>query len=142
MIFGTQRQSIRQLFFTSWQNYQQQQLLSPLETQVVDIILLHPEYHEIFSHEDKYIDKDYLPEFGETNPFLHLALHISIREQLATNRPNGIADIYQKLIQKIKDSHQVEHQMIDCLAESLWQAQRNNQMPNEQAYLDMLRDLL
>ena len=77
----------------------------------------------------------------KSNPFLHMGLHLAIREQVATDRPAGIAAIHRKLSRKSGDPHQAEHQMIDCLAESLWESQRNNQPPDELKYLERLQRL-
>ena len=86
--------------------------------------------------------KDYLPEAGETNPFLHMGLHLGLREQLQTNRPAGIQIIYKNLQQKLENQHTVEHQMMECLAQCLWEAQRNQSAPNEELYLEKLQHLL
>lgn len=137
MIFNPSRDELRQHYRKAWQKHLEKKLLSPLEAQIVDVVALHPEYQaEILS------DKHYIPEHGETNPFLHLGLHIAIQEQIQTNRPNGIVQLYKNLLTKHQDAHQVEHLMMDCLAESLWLAQRNQQAPDEIKYLQQLKDLL
>jgi hypothetical protein len=87
------------------------------------------------------LNKDYTPDAGKTNPFLHMGLHLGIREQIATNRPLGISSIYAALTAKIGDAHLAEHRMIDCLAETLWEAQGQNTAPDEQKYLDRLHHL-
>jgi hypothetical protein len=83
-----------------------------------------------------------VPEGGKTNPFLHMGLHLALREQLATNRPAGIADVFDQLQARSGDRHAAEHQALDCLAEALWTAQNNNTAPDEQDYLDSLKRLL
>ena len=136
-MFGTDRQQLRQMYRTAWQKFQQQQVLSPLEAQIVDVIKEHPEYHNFITQ----MDRDFLPETGESNPFLHMGLHLGLREQIATNRPKGINKIYKQLL-KIKDSsHDAEHNMIECLAEAMWSSQLNNQAPDETAYLKCLKKL-
>ena len=91
---------------------------------------------------EQHLDKDYNPELGQTNPFLHMALHISIQEQLGTQRPNGIIEIYQRLLEKLKDKHEVEHQMMACLSEMIWQSQQQQTLPDESQYLTCLNKLL
>ena len=88
------------------------------------------------------LDKDFTVEQGETNPFLHMGLHLGIREQVATDRPAGIRAVFEQLAAKTGDGHSAEHRMIDCLAEALWTAQRENRPPDEQEYLRQLRRLL
>jgi len=140
-MFTNDRKQIRQFYFQSWQKHLKQQRLDGLEQQIVDVILAHPEYQPIFGHPEQYDDKDFFAELGESNPFLHLGLHLSIREQIATNRPVGIQSIHETLLKKM-DTHDAEHLMIETLAEQLWQAQRKNVMPDESEYLENLRELL
>ncbi len=142
MYDDSDRRQSRQFFFDTWQKYQSKQALGPLEQQLLQIILQHPEYHFIFSQPEKYLEYEYLPELGETNPFLHMALHLSVLEQVSTNRPEGIREIYHALCKKSGSSLEAEHQMMGCIVESLWQAQRSGQMPNEANYLNQLRKLV
>jgi hypothetical protein len=113
--------------------------MSPLEAQITAVIESHPEYHGDITSDN--LDRDYMPDGGQTNPFLHMGLHLSIREQVATNRPAGIAGIHESLTAKTSDAHAAEHQMIECLAETLWDAQNQNAPPDEQKYLERLRRL-
>ena len=136
-MFGTDRNQLRQMYRTAWEKYQQQQLLSPLEAQIADVIKEHPEYHNFITQ----LDKDFVPETGESNPFLHMGLHLGLREQIATNRPKGINRIYNQLLKIKGSSHDVEHSMIECLAEAMWSSQQNNHPPDEAAYLKCLKKL-
>ncbi|WED42808.1 DUF1841 family protein [Legionella cardiaca] len=141
MFYGDNIQDTRQLFFSSWQKYRQKQPLLPLEQQIVDVIIAHPEYHALLET-PKQIEQSYFPEMGQTNPFLHMGLHLAIRDQVSTNRPAGISKIYQALLKKYGEQILVEHLMMERLAECLWQAQRDNNVPNEQNYLQGLKQLL
>lgn len=136
-MFGTDRNQLRQMYRTAWEKHQQQQLLSPLEAQIADVIKEHPEYHNFITQ----LDKDFLPETGESNPFLHMGLHLGLREQIATNRPKGINKIYKQLLKTKGSSHDAEHSMIECLAEAMWSSQQNNQPPDEVSYLKCLKKL-
>lgn len=135
-MFSNNRDELRQFYIDSWQKFQNQQALNPLEQQIVAVIQAHPEYHANLEQNNS-LQQDYFPEMGETNPFLHMGMHLGLREQLATNRPNGIQAIYQQL-QKKHGDHEAEHQMMECLAEAIWSAQKNNAMPDEVAYLTCL----
>jgi hypothetical protein len=141
MIFGQDRNQIRQLFFSAWQKYRTGQPTEPLEQLIGEIIAQHPEYHRELENPDSGLDKDYLPEAGQSNPFLHMGLHISIREQLSVDQPVGITSVYEKLMHKHNDAHTVEHMMMECLAEMIWDAQRNNTLPDESNYLACLKKL-
>jgi hypothetical protein len=137
-MFGNDRNQLRQMYKTAWDKFQQQQALSPLEAQIAAVVKEHPEYHGLISQ----LEKDYLPENGDTNPFLHMGLHLGLREQLSTDRPAGIRQIHQQLLAQTADAHAAEHRMIDCLAEAMWLSQSQQQPPDEAAYLQCLQDLL
>ncbi|MDX1573626.1 MAG: DUF1841 family protein [Methylophaga sp.] len=138
-MFGQDRDTLRQYYHQVWQKWQQQQPLSPLEKQIAVVIQEHPEYHAAFAN-PAHTQQEFFVENGQSNPYLHMGLHLAIREQVATNRPIGITDIYQLLLKKHNGEQlATEHLMMECLAESIWQAQRNQQMPDEAAYLQALR---
>lgn len=138
-MFGQDRTELRQMFFTAWKKYQNKQLMEPLEAVVAKIIELHPEYHALLENQTAELDKDYTPEMGQTNPFLHMAMHISIQEQLSTKRPTGIEQLHQSMLKKNKDPHETEHLMMECLGKMLWEAQSQNRMPDENNYLNCLK---
>lgn len=141
-MFGNDRTQMRRMFTDSWKKFQQKQPMEPLEQLITEIITQHPEYHNMLAQPDAVLDKDYQPEQGQTNPFLHMAMHISIREQISTNRPQGISELYQQLTIRSGAPHEAEHQMMECLGQMLWEAQRNNRMPDEQDYLECVKKLL
>ncbi|MCG8435036.1 MAG: DUF1841 family protein [Gammaproteobacteria bacterium] len=141
-MFGQDRNEIRRMFFRVWIKLADRQPLTALESLIADVIEAHPEYHEILRQDEDALERDYLPEGGETNPFLHMGMHIAIREQVSTNRPEGISGIHKALAAKFGDAHEAEHRMLECLGETLWEAQRNNTPPDEQRYLERVRRLL
>ena len=138
-MFGQDRTELRQMFFTAWKKHLNKQLMEPLEAVVAKIIELHPEYHALLE-EPETLDKDYTPEMGQTNPFLHMAMHISIQEQLSTKRPMGIEQLHQSMLKKVKDPHETEHLMMECLGKMLWEAQSQNRAPDENDYLVCLKN--
>ncbi|WP_454781446.1 DUF1841 family protein [Legionella sp. WA2022007384] len=141
MFYGDTIQDTRQMFFSSWEKYQHKKLLSPLENQIVQVILAHPEYHKMLENQNKFQQQSYFAEAGAPNPFLHMGLHLAIREQIATDRPAGISTIFQNLINKYHDPLTVEHLMMEQLAECLWLSQKNNRPPDETNYLQILEGL-
>jgi hypothetical protein len=48
------------------------------------------------------------------------------QEQLSINQPLGIQEYYQKILNKVKDPHEAEHKMMDCIAEMIFSSQKNN----------------
>lgn len=139
MIFGQDRNELRKMYADAWRKFSVKSQLSPLEAQIAEVIEQHPEYQAAVTSDD--LDRDYTVEGGQTNPFLHMGLHLGIREQVATNRPAGIAQIFRSLAGRFGDPHEAEHRMIDCLAETLWESQSQNRPPDEQAYLERLKRL-
>ncbi len=130
------------MFFDSWNKYKKKQKLSPLEKEIVLVILDHPEYHQAMENKNKFQQQSYYPELGETNPFLHMGLHLAIREQIATDRPAGIREIHSNLIKKFSNPLATEHMIMDQLAECLWLSQKNKLPPDESHYLRSLSDLI
>ena len=112
--------------------------LAGAELPALDAVLAHPEYHAILDQPERYQERDYLPESGETNPFLHLSMHLAIAEQLSVDQPPGIRGRYQRLLKQHDDAMDAQHAVMDCLAEMIWQAQRNHTAPDAEIYLGCL----
>lgn len=138
MIYTQDRAQQRKFLANAWQKYLDKQILEPLEDQLSQVIKIHPEYHSLI----KDIESDYFPEQGETNPFLHINLHLSLREQLSINQPPGIQEIYQTILGKNQDPHEAEHQMMECIAEMIFSAQKSNTPMNHQAYIQCLKSIV
>ncbi|HEV8444579.1 MAG TPA: DUF1841 family protein [Steroidobacteraceae bacterium] len=140
MIFeGMSRDQLREMYRSAWRKFRGQQTLSPLEKQIVAVISEHPEYRVIIESAAADL-ANYSPRGGQLNPWLHMGLHLAIREQVTTNRPAGIAELHARLA-KLNGAHEAEHRMLDVLAEQMWDAQRSGKPPDENAYLDRLRTL-
>jgi len=137
VIFGQDRDELRRMYSAAWHRSRRGEPLSPLEAQIAKVIEEHPEYQSLI--ESSSIDSDFSPERGESNPWLHMGLHLAIREQVATDRPLGIRAVFGRLGRAAGDAHTAEHWMLECLAECLWEAQRNNALPDEAAYLERLK---
>lgn len=142
MIFSEDRKKLRDQFRQAWRRRLAGETLAPLDKQIADLVEEHPWYHELMLQDDDVLDQDFTSEHANENPFLHLSLHLALREQVGTNRPNGIQSITRSLLLKIQDGHEVEHRMMECLGEFLWDAQRQGVAPDEQAYLERLKALM
>ncbi len=134
------REEVRQIYLHVWSKMQQGEILEPMESLIADVIAAHPEYHGIFDDGDALLNAEYTPEQGATNPFLHMGMHIALREQAATDRPAGIRAVYHRLV-AARGQLEAEHAMMDCLGTALWSAQRNGREPDEAAYLECLEKL-
>ncbi|MDX1836137.1 DUF1841 domain-containing protein [Legionella taurinensis] len=142
MFYGDNVKDTRQMFYSSWHKYRHAQPLLPVEQQIVNVIADHPEYQTMLENSTPENEQAYFPELGQTNPFLHMGLHLAVRDQLATNRPAGIVAVYQQLLTKYQDRLAVEHLLLEKLAECLWQAQRTASYPDENQYLLAVKLLL
>ena len=138
-LYNPSRDQARQFLFDAWAKFQQHSTLSDLEKIAVEVIQMHPEYHNILGSPERYMAQQYFPEMGVTNPFLHLSLHLSVIEQISINQPVGITQVYDKLLQKYNDKHLAQHDLLECLAETIWQAQHNNAPLNGTDYLNLLK---
>jgi hypothetical protein len=134
-MFNPSREQVRETFFAAWRRYRAGEPLTGIEPLALDMILLHPEYHELLSSPERYRDKDYT---DESNPFLHMSLHVALEEQLSIDQPPGIARLFNELLSRKKERHEALHEAIECLAETVWRAQRDGAQPDAQAYLDCL----
>ena len=141
-MFNPSRDEVRDFMFESWRKYRATEPLTAMESMAVEVIALHPEYHDMLAdrehYQEKFRDRDYPPEFGETNPFLHLSMHIAIREQVSIDQPAGVRKYHATLSTKHGNVLDAEHEMMDCLGEMIWQAQRNRTAPDAGVYVDCL----
>jgi len=140
MFADSSRAELRRRYLEAWQRRRDGVPLTPLDAQIADVIEMHPEYQAALQ-QPQALASDFTVEQGRTNPFLHMGLHLGLREQLATRRPAGIEQLHARLAARLGDAHEAEHRMIEVLAETLWEAQRAGRAPDEAAYLERLRKL-
>jgi hypothetical protein len=138
-LFNPSRDEVREFFFAAWAKFKTQQILTDLEKIALGVMHMHPEYHAILDKPEQFKNQEYFPEFGETNPFLHMSLHLSILEQISINQPIGITDIYAQLRLKHQSEHEALHDILDCLAETIWSAQRTNSSLDSAQYIQLLQ---
>lgn len=141
MWFENSRESLRRQWLEAWRKGQTGAILSPLEDSLVKLVSEHPEYHAWLEGGETVVNADFSVVHGQTNPFLHLSMHLALREQISTNRPAGIERIHQRLAHRLGSAHEAEHRMMDPLGRALWEAQRAGVAPDEQRYLDELARL-
>lgn len=138
-MFNPSVNDVRNFFFDTFAKANQQQTLSDLEKMAYSVIIEHPEYHVVLRDREKYLNYNWLPDAGETNPFLHLSMHMSIWEQLSIDQPIGVKALYLEICEQTGDEHEAQHQVLDCLAEMVWQAQYSKMQPDPNIYLSCLR---
>lgn len=139
-MFSPSRDQARRFLAGAWRKRCARLPATPMEVLAADIVTLHPEYHELLAGDDEALGRDWTPEQGETNPFLHLSLHLAIEEQLSIDQPAGIrATFAQLLANHHGDRHAALHVVLDCLGETVWRASRDQVPPDGAGYLDCLR---
>jgi hypothetical protein len=142
-MFNPSREQVRKFLADAWRKRCNGLPATPIETIAGDIITLHPEYHALLAAADKEperaLEREWSPEGGETNPFLHLSLHLAIEEQLSIDQPPGIAALFRQLLQRHGDRHAALHVVLDCLAETLWRSQRDQAPLDSAAYITLLQ---
>lgn len=138
-MFNPTRNQAREFLFELWGKHKAGAPVTPLEAMALDVILAHPEYHTVLEDRERYLDRDWKPEGGETNPFLHLQMHLAIEEQLSIDQPPGIRAAVEALARRHDSMHDARHHVMECLAEMIWQAQRHGAAFDNAAYLDCLR---
>ena len=134
-MFDPSRDQVREMFFGTWRKYRAGEPLAGVETLALQVILAHPEYHALLSAPERTREKDYV---DESNPFLHMSLHLAIEEQLSIDQPPGIASLLDRRINKHKDRHEALHEVLECLGETIWRSQREKAPLDAGAYLACL----
>lgn len=142
MLVNSKVDELRQQYCDVWQLYQNQQPLSPLQQQICAVILEHPEYHSELEKAEQSRARIYHPELGESNPFLHMSLHLAIREQLSLDNPRGINEIYQEMLNQFHNPHTAQHQMMFGLSQFMLRIAHSEEMPEIAEYLQLLRELV
>jgi len=137
-VFNPSRGQVRDFFFETWRKYRAGERLAGLETVALEVALLHSEYHAVLDDAARYREQEYFPELGETNPFLHMSLHMALEEQLSIDQPAGVAGRFAALLARTGDRHEALHEALECLAEMVWRAQRDSAPPDAAAYLENL----
>jgi len=137
-MFNPTRDQAREFLFDVWAKHRAGAALTPLESMTLAIVLEHPEYHPMLDDRERYLERDWRPEGGETNPFLHLQLHLAIEEQVSIDQPPGIAAAIAALAAARGSMHAARHEVMECLAEAIWQAQRHGASLDNAAYLDCI----
>ena len=138
-MFNPSQADVRRFFCETFRKHRQQEILTPLEAIARDWIVQHPEYDATLADLDTALNADYTVEKGQSNPFLHLSMHLSIQEQVSIDQPPGIRAATTALAQRLGSLHDAHHQVMECLGEMLWDAQRSGLPPDGVAYVECVR---
>lgn len=138
MLFNPSRDQVRQFFCDTWRKHLERLPLVGAELAAADICARHPEYHELLTNPERAMEKEWTPEGGQMNPFLHLSLHLAIHEQVSIDQPPGIRGAFNALREK-RDAHAAEHVLLECLGEIIWRAQREGGGMDALAYVESIK---
>jgi hypothetical protein len=141
-LFNPSRDEVRRFFCDTWQKKQANMILTPLETLAGRWIEEHSKYHALLDDGEAALGQDYTPERGETNPFLHLSMHLSISEQISIDQPPGIRQVASVLAQRLDSEHAAQHRIMECLGQVLWESQRDGGQLSPEKYLLALKQLI
>ncbi len=139
---GADRDQLRRTWLEAWRKHRCGLPLEPLEAQLADVVRAHPEYHGLLEAGPETAARDWTPEGGDSNPFLHMGLHMAVREGVATDRPPGLRAMFLAIAAASASAHEAEHRLLECLAETLWEAQRAGHPPDEATFLERARRLV
>ena len=137
-MFSPSRDQVRLFFCEAWRKHRARLVLEGAEATAADLIAEHPEYHALLENPQAAVEQEFTPEGGQTNPFLHLSLHLAIAEQISIDQPRGIKAAYFALRQKM-EVHDAEHAIMECLGETIWRSQRDKAPMDGEAYLECVR---
>ena len=137
-MFNPSRDEARRFLIDAWAKFRARDSLSALERMAAELSVLHPEYHAILEAPERNLGRDWRPEEGEANPFLHLSLHLAVAEQLAIDQPPGIRAEFERIRLARGDEHAALHAALECLGEVVWTAQRQGTPPDAKLYLACL----
>lgn len=136
------REQLRQSYSEAWRKHLSRSPLTPLEALIADVIGLHPEYRSIVEDLGKALAFEPNAAQATENPFLHMGLHLAVREQVSIDRPPGIRELLRLLQARLGDLHGAEHALMEALGQTLWEAQRAGRPPDEEHYLALARGRL
>ena len=137
-MFNPSREQVRRFFCDAWRKHVERLPLVGAEVTAADLAARHPEYHALLADPDGALEKEWTPEGGQMNPFLHLSLHLAIHEQVSIDQPPGIRAAFESLLRRM-DPHEAEHVLLECLGETIWRGQREGKQMDALAYVDAVR---
>ena len=138
-MFTPSQLDVRRFFCETWRKHRAHEILTPIEAIALDWIVQHPEYETDLHDVEAALAADYSVERGQTNPFLHLSMHLTIAEQLSIDQPPGIRAAYQRLAQRLDSEHEAQHQIMECLGQMIWTSQRSGLPPDGAQYLECVK---
>lgn len=121
----------RVFFLQAWKKHLQGSKLSDLESQVRDVLLLYPQYISELNQDKTYPLED--------NPYIQMGLHLTVWDQVRTNRPEGIRPWFLEAC-VANSQKEVEQLMLMVLRQTVYVSYQAGNLPCEQKYLNILKN--
>ena len=141
-MFNPSREEVRRFFCDAWRKHCEGSVATPLESMAIACIEDHPEYHALLADTARAQEMDFPVEAGRENPFLHLAMHLALREQESIDQPPGIRALLDQLRRRTGDAHAGAHAAMECLGEVVWRTQRGTLPADPMAINDAMLECL
>jgi len=138
-MFNPSQADVRRFFCAVHAKARSGQPLDALETLASQWLAEHPEYESDLGDVEAALARQYEGQDGQTNPFLHLAMHLSISEQCSIDQPRGIRQAVELLAARRDSLHDAHHEAMECLGRMLWESQRSGHPPDGAAYIDCVQ---
>lgn len=138
-MFTPSQHDVRRFFCETYRKHRTNEILTPLEAVARDWIAQHPEYADALKDTEAALAADYSVERGDSNPFLHLSMHLSIAEQISIDQPLGIRAAFLALAQRLDSEHEAHHHIMECLGQMIWASQRSGLPPDGAAYIECVK---
>jgi hypothetical protein len=101
----------------------------------------HPEYHDVWEQAATNPTEEEVVRDG-VNPFLHIAIHTVVENQIAARDPPQVAETLETLMQAGYDRHDATHAIASALAEEIYEIMRYERPFSARKYLRALRKLV
>ena len=134
-MFSPSQADVRRFFCSTYSKALAGLPLEAIETIAAQWMDEHPEYAANFADEAAALRAMGDVKDGQTNPFLHLSMHLSISEQCSIDQPRGIRQAVELLTHRRNSLHQAHHEAMECLGAMLWESQQSGRAPDGHAYI-------
>ena len=138
-MFNPSQSDVRRFFCAVHAKSHNQQPMDALETLAGQWLQEHPEYAPELADVDAAVAKIFDGAGGASNPFLHLAMHLSISEQCSIDQPRGLRQAVELLAARRNSLHDAHHEAMECLGKLLWESQRSGRPPDGSAYIECVQ---
>ena len=132
----------RKLFHMLWERAQNDDFagLDDEQRRIAEALKLHAdEYHNVFEFSDVVPDREFDPQKGEVNPFLHISIHAAVQAQLEAKDPIEVLQFYNAMRKKKCSHHDALHLILTILAPLMFRTMKSLMPFDNNRYLSLLK---